>query len=572
MHISVTSRYMVYKHATLTLRPPHFKMADRFTGKSVRLTLADKNQLYGTVESVNAGIIHLSNVQYLTSSKHLSKLSIQGSDIVDLEVLESSHAQLKSESPPKVQSPKSPSPAASNSSKTFNGSDSKKPKQHKQQPFQDPAILHASKKKPMRNSENTWTNENVAQIKQNDFDFEKNLSRFDKALVFDEIRQADTTNPNSRLVAHNKVGPSKYGNTEMVIDASHANWAKDIVGRGSPSSSVPAAAAASTGPVKFTMLNTGQECPAATPIQLVQMERVASEMYELSPMILHENSGRSVSQIVLRLLGGPSRFNAKNHNSRPFVVVIAGDCPCGYKAIVAARHLANRHVDVLTVVVAASAAHKDVDLGSDPGSGRPAQSGSRDGGSGPGSGGGGGGGGVGSANGTETSPELKAYTASGGRLVLASHKNPRQLVAELEYQIQSSHSPPELLIDALQGIERTVDDVYEDDRGDHMTRSLISWINSQKTSVLSIDVPTGLDASTGAFQPEYGVVEPKCVVSCGFPCTGLSNAYNQKIASPGDWTHFVVDCGFPAAVLRKVGKKRFDKVWYGDDWVVELSV
>ncbi|KAF2156600.1 YjeF N-terminal domain-like protein [Myriangium duriaei CBS 260.36] len=68
-----------------------------------------------------------------------------------------------------------------------------------------------------------WATEVATDVQDmGDFDFEANLSKFDKKAVFDEIRNDDMTADEDRLVSHNRARPGTYGGknlhpTEMVL-------------------------------------------------------------------------------------------------------------------------------------------------------------------------------------------------------------------------------------------------------------------------------------------------------------------------------------------------------------------
>ena len=59
---------------------------------------------------------------------------------------------------------------------------------------------------------NGWATEEATDIQDmGEFDFEQNLSKFDKKKVFDEIRLEDTTADEARLISHNRNGGAKPG-------------------------------------------------------------------------------------------------------------------------------------------------------------------------------------------------------------------------------------------------------------------------------------------------------------------------------------------------------------------------
>ncbi|KAL9078588.1 MAG: hypothetical protein Q9157_002509, partial [Trypethelium eluteriae] len=82
----------------------------------------------------------------------------------------------------------------------------------------------AMEKEAVRNG---WATEDATDIQElGDFDFEGNLSRFDKRSVFNQIRNEDTTADEDRLVSHNRLPQAKPGTnggknlhpTENVLD------------------------------------------------------------------------------------------------------------------------------------------------------------------------------------------------------------------------------------------------------------------------------------------------------------------------------------------------------------------
>ncbi|KAK9379327.1 YjeF N-terminal domain-containing protein [Kockiozyma suomiensis] len=52
--------------------------------------------------------------------------------------------------------------------------------------------------------DDSWAAEDTAGFKDTEFDFQGNLNKFNKKNVFDEIRQADTTDPTERLISFNR--------------------------------------------------------------------------------------------------------------------------------------------------------------------------------------------------------------------------------------------------------------------------------------------------------------------------------------------------------------------------------
>jgi enhancer of mRNA-decapping protein 3 len=364
-----------------------------------------------------------------------------------------------------------------------------------------------------------WATEDVTDIKDTEFDFQANLNLFDKKTVFNQIRENDKTAPADRLVAFNKMQP-KYGNKEMIVQ-SDSNW--DFSDLQPTESNMQQLRKGSTTGVSsrlhFVAVNTLKQCPCASPVQMVELERITCETFGLSEPVVHENAGRGIAQLAIRSLGGSSRFNMRNHNSRPLVVTLAGDNKAGCRALAASRHLSNRQVQVVAVV---------------PGKERHVVKG-----------------------------QVKAFESAGGKVV----SRMEQLTAVLN----SYDIPPELVIDGLQGYHSTFEDMFDDEV---MTTvlGLIEWANRQKGGIMSLDIPSGLDSSTGLPCSLNQFVHAKSVVSCGFPLTGNLNARLAEVVGDNDWQNYVVDVGFPKAALQASGMRRFEKIWFGADWLVELAI
>ncbi|ODQ63468.1 YjeF N-terminal domain-like protein, partial [Nadsonia fulvescens var. elongata DSM 6958] len=508
----------------------------QFIGLTVSVTLADQTKLEGLVTGVVGTQLNLNNVFFFESGMAVPNFVIKGSEISDLKVISAHKArqnysfqQGQSNAPqgyqPALPSPLSvpapiisPAPAAANL------------------PFQDPAILAMGE-------DGGWATEDVNDVRDDgEFDFQANLAKFDKKMIFEEIRDNDTTNPNERLVAHNKVNtielaahenknhqnrnkPSpmqKYGNREMIIqNAQNANLWEGIYSEDDdevlhPTNaniiSANATLRRSNNAVHFVLSSSGKQCPCATPVQMVELERTAVSTFGISEEIIVDNAGRAGAQLAIQALGGASRLNSQNHNSLPLVVVLAGNNQAGAKALATGRHLSNHHVRVIALL-----------LGKD----RP----------------------------DEMLPIVKsqstAFQSSMGKLV----NRMEQLITILN----GLDSPAEIIIDGIQGYQMAIPDFWEDDLTTAL--SLIDWANHQRASIISIDIPSGLDGSTGQPSTLLSVVKPKWVLSCGLPLTGIINAYLAGNATRGDWSHYIADVGFPRRAFQKGSMRRFDQIW-----------
>lgn len=94
----------------------------------------------------------------------------------------------------------------------------------------------------------------------------------------------------------------------------------------------------------------------------------------------------------------------------------------------------------------------------------------------------------------------------------------------------------DLIIDALIGYG-----LNERPRG--MTRELIAWANQGGSiPILSLDVPSGIDATTGRASGEF--IRPRWTLTLALPKTGLHPQNTGQL--------FLADIGIPAAAIRRI--------------------
>ena len=236
---------------------------------------------------------------------------------------------------------------------------------------------------------------------------------------------------------------------------------------------------------------------------------------------------------------GGQRLSATNHNARPVIVVLAGNHTNGACAIAAARHLAERGVRIIITSPAAHRTHHDV-LAS------------------------------------------QVRRLGGARDIL------RTWTATSAY-LKTLDAPPELIIDALSDrsgssfTSTSTDPLTTDLDGDlidivdpttshapsdhthELTTAIamMTWANQSAASVLALDRPSGIDATSGlveVWEGEPAEVRARIVVALGVPSFGLVRAMRlrtQTVAEVGaegvgsgvEWKVFVADVGLgPAAV------------------------
>ncbi|KAI9848331.1 MAG: enhancer of mRNA decapping [Sclerophora amabilis] len=467
-----------------------------------------------------------------------------------------------------------------------------------------------------------WATEEATDIQgMGEFDFEGNLSKFDKKSVFSQIKADDTTADENRLVSFNRShskgrggGGKNLHHTENVLDhrdnlvkwnSEAGDSAEDdesdlgfgsgrssrraisrqstkqapsrkgsaIIGsnpnvsssahlmsslnRGKNSSSITASpklsryspsgsphpgvrSSSSSAKPSLRLLPSDRMCPVVSPLQMLDVERIAEVELGLTEDMMTENAARCIAEVALLAVSpGGSRLEKGNHNALPVVVVLVGNNKSGVRAVAGGRHLRNHGVRVIICVLGLEREEELLE---------------------------------------NLRRQLHIFRSIGGRLARWD---------ELAATLKSLDAPPELVIDGLLGMHVAFEDLRNDDQ--LTAYELIAWANASKANVLAIDVPTGLDASTGkkSFRPfktlwtnrsnpgEVSLLEDRAlqvrarfIVAMGAPKSGLLNAL---ISGQGQtWQLFVADIGISNTAWRKYGTRRRHGVEFATDWVVGL--
>lgn len=112
--------------------------------------------------------------------------------------------------------------------------------------------------------------------------------------------------------------------------------------------------------------------------------------------------------------------------------------------------------------------------------------------------------------------------------------------------------PVDLIIDAIIGYS-----LRSAPRGAAL--QMIRWANAHSAPVLSLDVPSGVDATTGQSAGEY--IRADRTVTLALPKTGLLPEKTGEL--------FLADIGIPAAVYRKMGLQ-FENP-FGSEYLIRLQ-
>ena len=427
--------------------------------------------------------------------------------------------------------------------------------------------------------QNGWATEEATDIADMpEFDFESNLEKFNKRQVFAEIRRDDTTADDERLVSFNRRGkPGTSGGrnlhyTENVLDGpaanakflqSEAGETEDEVheehyssGKGSrragsrkpppsrkgstlPTSSLvrgmsrisldsnrppsrvsatasPLAGSAASFPGSLRIASTNKPCPILSPLQMLELEQLCITEIGMSQDMLAENAGRGIAEAAMALI--PTLTDKSN------VLFLTGNHKSGARAVAGARHLRNRGLRVLVCVLGGD--REDLLL-------------------------------------EALQKQLSIYKKAGGWITRWD---------ELQTKFSaSSTSQPELVVDALLGMHTSFDELRTTEQATAF--EMVKWTTRSQAPVISLEVPSGMDASTGEIgyaDQEPLIIRCNAVLSLGAPKRGLLNALITNHGDDG-WDLLLADIGIPKSAWTKLGSKRRNGPWFGQEWIVSLE-
>ena len=454
--------------------------------------------------------------------------------------------------------------------------------------------------------QNGWATGDATDVQDmGDFDFEENLSKFDKRRVFDQIRQDDTTADEARLVSINRLPAarpdtaggknlhysenvldfpikkgttggdishvghssteSERGNGEAKISSgrssrrdlsraskppsrkgsallngdyhgSGSTFVADPVSRLSRQGTDPTASPKikiesstsryrkSSGTAEtnaFRIASSNSDCPCISPLQMLELEQLSMTELSLTEEMLTENSARCISETAYGLT---SSEDAEQVNHRPLIVILAGNTRTGSRAIAAGRHLRNHGARVVLCILGLE---RESDL----------------------------------LEGVQR--QLKAFRSCGGQAIKQDN---------LIRTLRKLQAPTDLIVDALLGMHLSFDDLRTDDQAAYF--QLVCWANGSEAGTLAVDVPSGIDPSSGIPATHDGtelVITANFVLSLGAPKQGLLTAMHvlKDGANP---SLFVADIGIPTVAWKKLGTRRKRGVEFAGEWVAVLRL
>lgn len=503
--------------------------------------------------------------------------------------------------------------------------------------FQPFKALKKNGKTPKDLPDNGWASEDVTE-EMPEFDFENNLAKFDKRTLFDQMRKDDVIDEADRLVSHNRnpktgtAGGKNLHYTENVLDLPTSTHNADywnseaevggvhhnevLSGREQKSGQTAKRADSKSGPSRRSqsrkastamggqplsrvnssvrqslpsrrssprsgyrsadvqppkiqqpglyLVPSNRRVEAISTLQMLNLENIAANEVGLPETLMAENAGRGIAEVAVQALSDPAlkvryemagaALSQASDASPPnisTVVILAGNNKSSIRALVAGRHLRNKGYDIMVCLVGIE---RERDLLE------------------------------------ELRRQIQLYRSFGGKVLKKNDffeqlrkTTPAGAAVTSAGSAGAGRVSVSLIIDALLGLTMSFEELRIGDQA--TVYELMEWANRNEAFVLAIDVPSGIDPSTGKVAIIDGsqlFVKPRYVVAVGAPKRGLVEAVtppddedplsaNGGIAQDEEWRLYIVDMGLGHTVWRKAGTKVRKGIDFDGKWVLEMK-
>lgn len=241
----------------------------------------------------------------------------------------------------------------------------------------------------------------------------------------------------------------------------------------------------------FRIATNGRACPTIMPAAMAAIQEVAESELGLSPEIITESAGRGIAEVAMATLGAANGKRTTRDNLRadvrPWAVIVAGNHRAGARALAAARQLRERNIRTLTCIVGFE--RQNIEL----------------------------------------IPEVRRQAE-----ILVKMGGTVRGWPDVQNYLKSE-GPPEVIIDAFLARSKPYNAL-----GDEDSRAFLEFANwsnrgrGEKSVTLSVDMPSGLNGSTGMFAPTMSFK------STMTPRNALSDPHLTRVfpSSQATLTHF----------------------------------
>ncbi len=413
---------------------------------------------------------------------------------------------------------------------------------------------------------NGWATEDATDIQEMpEFDFATNLSKFDKRLVFDQIRNEDTTADEDRLVSLNRLPQARPGTnngknlhaSENVLekpgrvgasnDSSSSGEEEIASGLGSGRNSRRAALRATVAAAPALRKNSAaQDDNSHAMMNLTQANRLNRSFTRPIYSSSHTTMSRRASQ-----QSPPESPSADSLRRHPDLLLIPSNHPCPTVTpggIAAIEEIAEVEFGLSEDIMSENAGRGIAEvalLAINPGGRRLARENL-------------------DLNARPVLVVMAGNHKSGARAIAAARhlhaRGPRVMVCMLGYErsadfdkdvrrqldlfrkagghvkgwssvqktLKTLDAPPELIIDALLSSGRSFDGLIPADQA--VALELVGWANKSKAHVLAVDCPSGVNGSTGMWAEQPNIL-PSLPLHPANPRAKLQARYPSSKAS-----------------------------------------
>lgn len=454
-------------------------------------------------------------------------------------------------------------------------------------------------------AKNGWATEDATDIQElPEFDFAENLSKFDKRLVFDQIRNEDTTADEDRLVSFNRMArPGTHGGknlhpTENVLDGrrlkSTSNTSSDDddvseFGSGRNSRRAMSRASIKRAPIRQgsgVQADIDTQSHSGAPPSLISR---ANRTYINRP---YASSSHATGSPKPGRIATPPDSPLLDSTPRSCLRVVSSHRKCHTitpGGMLAVEESAEVEYGLTEDMMAENAGRgiAEVALSAiNPGGRRLARE---------------------NPNARPVIVVLAGNHRGGARAVAAARqlqaRGPKVMVALLGFErnadwdrdmrrqvdlfkkfggsvrawldteeaLKRLQAPPELIIDALLGRHKEFDALGEEDR--RTVLGIVGWANKSRASVLAVESPSGVGGSTGEvaiLEGEPLEVRAKYIVCLGAPRSGLLKALQNGSGREPQWLIWVVDIGVNRP-WKNAGIGGGKGIKFGENWVVQVN-
>lgn len=454
--------------------------------------------------------------------------------------------------------------------------------------------------------QNGWATGDATDIRDmGDFDFEENLSKFNKKKEFDQFRQGDTTADKARLVSSNRLPTARPGTaggknlhyTESVLDSpvkKVPTGSPNIVHSSTESELEVSEAKISSGRSSRRNVSRPSRAPSRKGSALTGGDHIGSgSMFVAEPVgrLSRQTTHDRIASPKIKTDSSTSRYRKSSASAMTGkasfrIASTNGHCPCVSPfQMLELEQLAITELGLTEEMLTENAARCIGETAYGLASNEDAEQ----------------------TNHRPLIVILAGNTKTGSRAIAAGRQlrnhgarvvlcvlgleRELDLLESVQRQLKIFRScggqaikqdglmrtlrklqaPTDLIVDALLGMHLSFEDLRTDDQAAYF--QLVCWANGSEAGTLAVDLPSGIEPSRGINTTHDGselVLNANFILSLGAPKTGLLIAMDS-LKDEGLPSVFVADIGIASVAWKKFGMRKRSGVDFGGEWVAAVK-